>query len=82
VENSELVSNSVNTLKDKCDEYSPIINRASEKITKTLGEETLKGGALGAAAGYVVAGTGGMGIVALGGAVGVPFMLVSTVVGA
>lgn len=81
VENSELVSNSVNTLKDKYDEYSPIINRASEKITKTLGEETLKGGALGAAAGYVVAGTGGMGIVALGGAVGVPFMLVSTVVG-
>jgi hypothetical protein len=80
-ESSDLVSRSIETVKGKYDEYRPGINKTSEKVSKSVGKETLKGGALGAMAGYVIAGTGGIGIAALGGAIGLPFMVVTTIMG-
>ncbi|PCM43208.1 phospholipase D-like domain-containing protein [Marinobacter sp. ANT_B65] len=67
------------------DEAAPILEKgmdfaksASQKVTTS----TKVGGTVGGALGLIVAGTGGMGIAAMGGAIGVPVALVTALVGA
>jgi len=67
------------------DEAKPLIEKsvnltksASQKVTKS----TKIGGTVGGAIGLIAAGTGGMGIAAMGGAIGVPVALVTALIGA
>jgi hypothetical protein len=66
---------------------SPAVQKAADKIGKAIDKlefsrSTKVGGLAGAITGLLLAGTGGMGIVALGGAIGVPVAIVTAAVGA
>lgn len=55
---------------------------AAKNASKKISDQTKIGTAVGGTIGLVAAGTGGMGIVAMGGAVGIPVALVTALVGA
>ena len=67
------------------DKSKPYINQSidvTKKALKKISNPTKIGTAVGGALGLVAAGTGGMGVVAMGGAIGLPIALVTALVGA
>ena len=70
---------------DIVDKSKPYINKSIESTVSAankFSKSTKIGTALGGSIGLVAAGTGGMGIVAMGGAIGLPVALVTALIGA